>query len=269
MFFFSRLKLNELSQKRIILALKRRLFYPFQLVYFNSFLGINYRNRLKLKGLKNTYKGKRCFIIASGPSLKYVDFSLLKNEFTIAMNRGYLLKDKVGLKPSMLVCIDMKTHLEQFYDFYNSIDDIPTFYNWRMINRMKELNNRYYIFSRFSSKFLRNNIFGGGKTVTYTCIQLAFHMGFKEVYIIGKDHSYIASGKPSEHIRIKSKSKNHFLDSYYKKNQIFDYPDFIKEEHAYRVARKYFEKNNRIIRDATYNGNLTIFEKINFNEIFN
>ena len=33
------------------------------------------------------------------------------------MNRGYLLKDKVGLKPSMLVCIDMKTHLEQFYDF--------------------------------------------------------------------------------------------------------------------------------------------------------
>ena len=86
---------------------------------------------------------------------------------------------------------------------------------------------------------------------------------------MGKDHSYIASGKPSEHIRIKSKSKNHFLDSYYKKNQIFDYPDFIKEEHAYRVARKYFEKNNRIIRDATYNGNLTIFEKVNFNEIFN
>ena len=32
-----------------------------------------------------------------------------------------------------------------------------------MINRMKELNNRYYIFSRFSSKFLRNNIFGGGE----------------------------------------------------------------------------------------------------------
>lgn len=39
-----------------------------------------------LKQYKNKYDGKRCFIVATGPSLTVEDLSLLKNEITFGMN---------------------------------------------------------------------------------------------------------------------------------------------------------------------------------------
>ncbi len=38
---------------------------------------------------KDKHKGRRCFIIASGPSLKNVDLEPLRNEITIAVNESY------------------------------------------------------------------------------------------------------------------------------------------------------------------------------------
>jgi len=48
-----------------------------------------------------TWKGRRCFIIGGGPSVKDVDVSLLKGELTIGINRAYELLD-----PSILFGVD-------------------------------------------------------------------------------------------------------------------------------------------------------------------
>ena len=49
----------------------------------------------------NMWKGRRCFIVGGGPSLKDVDVSLLHNELTIGINRAYELFD-----PSILFGVD-------------------------------------------------------------------------------------------------------------------------------------------------------------------
>ena len=42
----------------------------------------------------------------------------------------------------------------------------------------------------------------------------------------------------------------------------------ISEEFSYNLARKAFEENGRKIFDATINGKLTVFKKVNFYDLF-
>lgn len=50
---------------------------------------------------KNAWKGRRCFIIGGGPSVKKLDLDLLRSELTIGINRAYEL-----LEPSLLFGVD-------------------------------------------------------------------------------------------------------------------------------------------------------------------
>jgi hypothetical protein len=268
---FFQVKLSELSFSRILEAIRVRLIYIPQLIIWNLPWGFNKLNRSKLKDLNNLHKDKkRCFIVASGPSLKEINFDLLKDEITFAMNRAYMMKDQIGFTPTYLCCVDKYSQLLQFTKKYDDFDEIPTFYNWDLRRLFKKKDNRYFIKVQFSPKFLTNlpGLFGKGKSVTYVCIQLAFVMGFEEVYLIGKDHSYNTIKKVGEKVVSSGNDGNHFLKNYYNKGQVYIAPDYIGEEFAYKVSRDVFEKNNRIIKDATINGKLNVFEKIDFYDLF-
>ena len=56
----------------------------------------------KMKELKDTKIGKRCFIIGNGPSLKAEDLSKLykNNEITFAFNRIYHIFDQTKWRPT-------------------------------------------------------------------------------------------------------------------------------------------------------------------------
>ena len=148
-----RIKIKDLSFYRVFNAIIRRIIHPFNLLIFFLPIGFNKKNKKKFKLLRDKYKNKRCFIIASGPSLKYINFKLLKNELTFAMNRGYMLKDQCNHMPSFLCCIDEKTQLKQFNSEYDDFNKIPTFYNWNQRNKFKKFKNRYFIKEGFSQNF--------------------------------------------------------------------------------------------------------------------
>ena len=44
--------------------------------------------------------------------------------------------------------------------------------------------------------------FSEGYTVTYYALQLAFAMGFQNVFLVGVDHSFKQTGKPNEKQRM-------------------------------------------------------------------
>lgn len=267
-----KIKFSELSVRRVFEAIRVRLIYIPQQIIWNLPSGFNKSNREKLKTLNNIHKEKkRCFIVASGPSLKDINFDLLQHEVTFAMNRAYMLNEQIGFKPTYLVCIDIHTQLNQFTEEYDAFDEIPTFYNWDLRNKFTKKDNRYFVKTRFSPKFLTKlpGMFGNGKSVTYTCIQLAFQMGFQEVYLIGKDHSYKTQEKKvGKSVVSTGNDGNHFLKGYYNKGQVYAAPDYIGEEFAYKVARKEFERDGRIIKDATIGGKLDVFEKVDFYSLF-
>lgn len=264
------IKIRDVSLKRVLFALFRRIKFLFILIEYFLPFGFYARNRKKIKKLQNTNKGKRCFVVATGPSLNKVDFDLLKNEDLISMNRGYMIEDKFDISLKYLMCIDNKTQLNQFTENYNDLTHIPTFYDFRLHKLFDKGPNRYFVLTRFSPKFMNANgsIFGNGKSVTYTCIQLAYHLGYSEVYLIGKDHSYSTNAVAGTAVKVGSDTQNHFFKGYYKKKQIYDAPDYSGEEFAYKVALDYYTKNNRLIMDATIGGKLDVFPKVKFEEIF-
>ena len=264
------LKKEDIYFSRIVNAIFRRIYYLPQKFIYSLPFGFYRRNRNNLKSFNNIHNGERCFVIANGPSLKHIDFSLLENEFTIGMNRIYLMEKQNGFTPTYLACIDKNSQINQFYEEFDKLE-IPCFFNFKLRHKFSKLSNQNFILGKFSQSFANgiSNAYGNGKSVTYTAIQLAFHMGFKEVYIIGKDHSYNTAQKAGIGIKSDGNEDNHFIKGYYKKGQNWDAPDLTGEELAYKIARNEFEKNGRIIRNATIGSKLEIFKKIDFLSIFN
>lgn len=261
---------KDITISRIMKALLRRIVdIPHRIAWYLPW-GFAEENRKKLIELKNIHLGKRCFIIANGPSLKHIDFSLLKNEITIGMNRVYLMKDVNGFEPNYLACIDKKSQLLQFTNEYDNLKTI-NFYNWDLRHIFKNKNKHIFLKERLNPKFSKDLLkepFGSGKSVTYVCMQLAYFMGFNEVYLIGKDHSYDINAKAGAGIKSTGAEDNHFIKGYYKPGMNWDAPDYKSEEYAYKIAKKEYEKVGGVIKDATINGCLDIFEKIDFYSLF-
>lgn len=262
--------IKNMSLQRLENIIRRRIINIPASICWNLPWGFVKANKERLKKFKDIYQGQRCFIIANGPSLNKIDFSLLKNEITIGMNRIYLMEKQNGFLPNFIVCIDEKVQLRQFFNEYNELT-IPCFFNWNQRNLFDKNQYQYFIKVKFSMGFakdlIRNKTYNGG-SATFTCLQLAYYMGFQEVFLIGKDHSYNTSIKSAKEIVSDGNENNHFIKGYYNKGQIWDSPSYDVEEFAYEIAKDFFAKEGRIIKDATIGGKLKVFEKIDFNSLF-
>ena len=153
------------------------------------------RSRRRLEELRDQYRGKRCFIIGNGPSLAKMDLARLRDEYTFGLNRGYLLFDRIGRPTTFLVAVNRYV-VEQFGAELLAAPSM-TFVSWR--SRREVPSSREAIFVRRSRLFTfsRNPASDGaweGGTVTYVAMQLAFHLGFQEVILIGVDHSFTSTG---------------------------------------------------------------------------
>jgi len=262
------IRLKNLSFERVFKAIYRRIIIIYY-TYCWNFTSLGKKAREKNKNYYNIHKGKRCFIIANGPSLKKTNLKLLKDEITIGMNRIYLIAEEIGFLPNYLVVSDVPIQLKQFTEEYKNVNT-DRFYNWLSKKLFKDSNFINYFYPHFkldfSSDFSKK--IGNSKSVTFTCIQLAFYIGFSEVYLIGKDHSYNLKAKPGTNIKADGNEQNHFISGYYKPGQLFGAPDYEEEEYSYKLAKKAFEESGRSIFDATIDGNLNIFEKVDYFSLF-
>jgi hypothetical protein len=242
--------------------------FPHNIAWFLNIKSAR-ENKARLQKFHNIHVGQRCFIIATGPSLKNMDLSLLKDEYTIGMNRGYLLNEMYDLNLNYLCVIDIINQLKQFTDEYQQ-SEITSFYNWDCRHYIHQTEKINYLKLNHRHKFVKDILHGFwyGHSVTNACIELAYYMGFKEVYLIGKDHSFNVSSAPKTVNVIKGEDENHFFPNYYKENMQWGTPYYYGEEIAYKLARYAFERDNRVIRDATKDGKLQIFEKVKYDALF-
>jgi len=263
-------KIKDFTVGRVVRALLRRIGNIWYVSTWYFPFGYAKLNRKRLAAFRNIHQGKRCFIVCNGPSLNKMDLTLLDGEYTLGMNRIYLMEEVNGFKPTYLFCFDKIVQLSQFTEEFEAVE-IPCFYNWEVNYKFSKKENQYFVKGKFSPAFSKDpttNMMGNGKTVTYVAIQFAYFMGFSEVYMIGKDHSYSTAVKPTNSVISDGHDLNHFSPKYYNPGQKWDAPDYYSEEFAYKVARKAFEKSGRKILDATIGGKLDIFEKVNFYELF-
>ena len=261
---FKRIPLREVRYERVRNHFIRRASYLSSLFqWYNSNLGK--ANLSRLAGMADAHKGETCVIICNGPSLNKIDMSLVKGEVSFAMNRSYLMFEEWGFVPNYYA-ITNELVLRQFIDDIRSLP-MPKFTDFVFRDTLRPQENTIYfrLPPRLVDKFgndLRGPISSGG-TVTFATLQIAYFLGFAKVVIIGMDHRFNAKGAPStSEVRKDEVDRDHVHPNYFPKGMKWEFPDLVRSEMAYSLARAAYERAGRRVIDATVGGACTIFEKM-------
>jgi hypothetical protein len=220
---------------------------------------------------KDKYRGQRCVIIGNGPSLNSTNLSLLKNEYTFGLNKIFLLFDHIDWRPTFYACVNPFVIEQSGQKILNEIPGLK-FLDFASFRYLPYIENIVYLLSIGAKGFSTDpgeGIFQS-HTVTYVAMQLAYHLGFDEVFLIGVDHFYNAAkkGAPNQVIMQDEMDKDHFDPNYFEKGCQWHLPDLKGSEEGYRMAKEAYEKAGKKIYDATIGGHLTVFEKVDFYDVF-
>lgn len=223
----------------------------------------------RLKSYHNIHKGKRCFIIGNGPSLKQTDLSLLKDEFTFGMNRMYMAFPELGFSTTYYVSMNDLVVEQCATDIQNL--NIPKFISWRGRKWIMLDDHTQFIYSTYTGPGFSRDITGRvweSATVTNVTLQLAYYMGFSTVILIGVDHNFVTQGIPNATVISQGDDPNHFNPNYFGKGFRWQLPDLETSEIGYRMARQAFEADGRRVLDATVDGKLQVFPKVEYSSLF-
>lgn len=227
----------------------------------------------RLSMLKDIHKGKRAFIIGNGPSLKQTDLAKLKNEFTFGMNRFYMFFPELGFMTTYFCSINDLV-IEQFAEDILALP-MPKFLAWRshrhFAKKLPLSKIPTFVYTSYTGPRIAHDVTGRvweGATVTTFAMQLAFHMGFEKVILIGVDHNFTSKGDANKTVVSQGDDPNHFMPNYFGKGVRWQLPDLDTSEVGYIMAREAFREAGREIVDATVGGKLTVFPKVDYNSLF-
>ncbi|MFC1483885.1 6-hydroxymethylpterin diphosphokinase MptE-like protein [Candidatus Neomarinimicrobiota bacterium] len=220
--------------------------------------------RQRLKRLRNIHQGQKAIIIGNGPSLNKVDFSILEKAgvFTFGLNKINLLFERTTFRPNCIVSMNRHV-LEQNRAFYNQTE-IPLFLNSSHRRQIRLRTNVTFLnFTNEPRKFARNCSISmtQGHTVTYAALQLAFHMGFQQVGLIGMDHDFAAKGPGNITVLAGKSDPDHFHPDYFAEGVKWQLPDYRSMEVHYELARDTYERYGRKVFNCTEGGKLEVFER--------
>lgn len=233
----------------------------------------------ELAQFHNRFKGQRCFIIGNGPSLNNHDLSLLKDEYAFGVNSFYYKTRESGYRPTFYVVEDssvMKENIEEIRAYEAPFKFFPTIYRnlhrkdpntffFEMNRGFYEKTSPNYAVPRFSTD--ATDVLYCGQSVTYINLQLAFFMGFTEVYLIGMDFDYVI---PDSHKRTgdvllsDTDDPNHFHKDYFGKGKTWKDPKLDRVLMNYRMADLAYSAVGRKIFNATKGGKLEVFERVDY-----
>ena len=231
----------------------------------------SWSSRRKLKALHNRYEGKKAVIVCNGPSLLQTDFSLLDDVYTFGLNKINLLFNQTDFRPDCIVSVNPFV-IKQNKEFYAK-SDIPLFLDAKA-SRTSGLLKYYhptFIHTSDISSFSKDcsySIFQG-YTVTYVAMQLAYHMGFSDVALIGCDHNFHVQGPANEVRTASGDDKSHFHKDYFADGQQWQLPDLQQSEVFYALALRTYQESGRRLINATSGGNLELLPRIRLADFIN
>lgn len=178
---------------------------------------------MKIRKFRNKYKGKKIFIVGTGPSLNKIPMKLLRNEYTFGIHRISLIYDRTSWRPTFFICITKRAEQNKKYraDILRTIDlGIPCFIGTRIKNVIPDASNIYWIKCKdiwdkeiyFPKEMFWYRDVGHGEVSIYGhtgfgAIQIARYMGFAPIYLIGMDLTYSA-------LKNNKMDTNHFHPKY-------------------------------------------------------
>ncbi len=232
------------------------------------------KNTKQLLALKNKYKGKKCYLIGNGPSLKPEDLDLIQNEITFGCNMVYKMFDKTKWRPTYHFIVDVIYTKNLYLEIKNNIRSPLITHNHSYRLMAQKPKNIIYANTLSQEKYeIRGNMMAyyipARATVMTFMIEMAMFMGFKEIYLLGTDcTNSFTSGHFGEAYTASTLDKVNLARA----RVIIGDPDLTLEGlgeyrrqrsiSAYEKLEAYAKKHGVKIYNATRGGALEVFERI-------
>lgn len=239
---------------------------------FDWTLYVNEYKNERIAAMKDQYKGERCFIVATGPSLTMDDLEILheNHEFCISMNSIFKCFADTTWRPDQYVIVD-SCAIRIWGEEMQGLDVKQKFIaDSQMYFDYENLEKDWYV---YHSVFGRESLGGDAcsedfsvkayhsGTITNICIQLAFYLGFSEIYLLGVDFTH--QNRKVEHFHEDIIDEDMFYESGEWIEILYGYS--LKE---YQASRKYADNHNIKIYNATRGGELEVFKRVDFDSLF-
>ena len=255
------------------------------------------------KKFEGKHEGDRCFIVGNGPSIKQMNLSLLTKEIVFTVNSimsnkeiyEKLNSDYHIMIDSGFFKLDLKEKDDRITrDLYNKInyaskkpicilnyDGKSAFDAYGLENL-----NKYYIYlhsnltSNYQRKIKLSSNIPSSQNVIHAAIFSAISMGIKKIYLIGCDMTSVFLNFESDidgNITIAEDNHAYDYTENEKKRLLKDFNimdneevlhDYAKTFTTFKMIRKYCEKNNIEIYNATIGGGLDVFERVKYESLF-
>lgn len=231
----------------------------------------------KIEKLHKLHDGKTCFVIGNGPSLTAKDLSLL-HEYRISsfgVNRIYKIFDQTDWRPTYYMCTDpvmirdTQAEVNRIESKYKFLPIDHKFYHGIQINDVDYVNLNYDRTLDGEDKFFLNctRQLNARETVTIACMQLAVHMGYRTIYLLGIDHNFDTIIGENGEITIDPSVKNYFCDNYDQDVISEVKHDVGKTTRAYLDMRQFADKYGINIQNLSRKTKLTAFDRANFDDV--
>lgn len=251
----------------------------------------------KNRDFQDKHRGERCFILATGPSIRNQDLSVLAGETCFAVSHFFLHEDIEKIAPLYHVLApyhppfsfdDLEKVFCGFRETY--ADDVIYFFGHRpykysiynFLNKFPENSkkNTFHIDYTGSQQLDENNHLLKSswdiarcpfqlRTVIYSAIQIAAYMGFKEIYLLGCDHDYLCDmNRVSNHHFYREEegvSDVEHLSAFTTERWFEEYYFRWKQ---YRLMREYLNSIGCEIYNSTDGGLLDVFPRRSLEKVF-
>ncbi len=235
-------------------------------------------SKIHYRSIRGKHRGSKAFVIGNGPSLQIADLTMLQNSISLASNKIYLAFESTPWRPTFFTIQDpfvwqktknelsihfKEVHVEDTEMLPVSSDLGLTVHTWRSLG---PTSTPYRTPPAFSGDMSRGAY--GGFSVTFLNLQFAVHLGCNPIYLIGCDHYYQGEDDLPANSKVAHRKQNHFIEGYRKPGEIVYNAPILNMTEAYRHARAYADEHGVTIRNATRGGHLEVFERVDFDELF-
>jgi hypothetical protein len=220
-------------------------------------------------------KEKPLIVLCNGPSVKDLDFNLLKDQDVIAMNGIYRFCYENDWYPKYFGCFDYRVtdnHAEAYAKFIEESPIERGFLLRKVTNSDKltvlPLNGNIGDFS------LNFETFGYGGNTGANCCQVGMCLGYKKIILLGADCNYkevVEGAKPEGAGLVMDKTPeenpNYFFSSYQREGDVYNFPQAeLFHRPAWNALSNFAQKNGIDIVNCSEVSTLECFRKSNLSD---
>ena len=244
--------------------------------------GLYTRHEKELLRFRDTCGGA-CFIIGNGPSLRKEDLEGIarKGYATFASNKIYKIFPETEWRPDWYACVDRMVFSQNTDEILTQITcpmmlyhkTEPEVRDWEKKHGTEKDSVYFctYHYCEGIEKFRPDAaVIESGGTVTYVLIELAWMLGYREIYLIGCDHHYASfAGQASGELigTDAQTNRDYFMEGYLHPGEKMNVGNLEKSTAGYETARRYIESHGGKIFNATRGGKLEVFERADIDQL--